>query len=184
MMAGVDALGAYFLQDSGYQSLPSLTGDGAGTGIGGAVGGAEFARALAAAAKSGAAGAANSGAKDAAKSGAKDAASSGAAAAANSGEKGAWAGGAEAGKKGPVIDRSSELYKQCEALETFLIKNLISGMRKTVMKSDLVDTGFAGQMYEDMLYDEYARDYAKNAGFGLADLAYLELTGQRGRLMA
>jgi flagellar protein FlgJ len=39
-------------------------------------------------------------------------------------------------------------------------------------------------MYEDMLYDEYAKDFAKNAGFGLAELAYLELTGQRGKIIA
>ncbi|GHU63247.1 hypothetical protein FACS189445_6500 [Spirochaetia bacterium] len=39
----------------------------------------------------------------------------------------------------------------------------------------------AGKMYEDMLYDEYAKTYTENANFGLADLAYLELTGQRGK---
>jgi flagellar protein FlgJ len=38
-------------------------------------------------------------------------------------------------------------------------------------------------MYEDMLYDEYAKTYTENAKFGLADLAYLELTGQRGRVV-
>jgi flagellar protein FlgJ len=54
-------------------------------------------------------------------------------------------------------------------------------MRNNVMKSSLIDTGYAGEIYEDMLWDEYAKDYTKNAGFGLADLAYLELTGQRGR---
>jgi len=49
-----------------------------------------------------------------------------------------------------------------------------------VQKSGLIDEGFAGKMYEDMLYDEYAREYAKNANFGMAELAYLELSGQRG----
>jgi flagellar protein FlgJ len=83
-----------------------------------------------------------------------------------------------------VIDRTDKLFEQCEALETFLIKNLINGMRKTVQKSELLDTGFAGQMYEDMLYDEYAKDFSKNAGLGFAELAYLELTGQRGKLIA
>jgi flagellar protein FlgJ len=81
----------------------------------------------------------------------------------------------------PVIDKVGKLYEQCEALETFLVKTLISGMRNTVQKSNLVDTGFAGQMYEDMLYDEYAKDFTRNANFGLAELAYLELTGQRGK---
>lgn len=81
------------------------------------------------------------------------------------------------------IDRTSKLYEQCQALESFLIKNLLDGMRKTIMKSDLMDAGFAGDMYEDMLYDQYATNMAKDSSFGMADLAYLELTGQRGKLL-
>jgi Rod binding domain-containing protein len=53
----------------------------------------------------------------------------------------------------PIVDKKSKLYEQCEALEVFLLKNMINGMRKTITKTNLVDTGFAGQMYEDMLYD-------------------------------
>ncbi|GHV16537.1 hypothetical protein FACS189493_2570 [Spirochaetia bacterium] len=83
-----------------------------------------------------------------------------------------------------TIDKTDKLFEQCQELETFLVKTLISGMRKTIQKSEFIDTGFAGEMYEDMLYDEYAKDYAKNAGFGLAELAYAELTGQRGKLIA
>ncbi|GHT61865.1 flagellar protein [Spirochaetia bacterium] len=82
------------------------------------------------------------------------------------------------------IDKTDKLYEQCEALETFLVKTLITGMRNTVQKSGLLDQGFAGEMYEDMLYDEYTKDFTKNANFGLADIAYLELTGQRGKLIA
>ena len=81
----------------------------------------------------------------------------------------------------PKIDRSSKLYEQCRALETFIVKDLLQGLRNTVQKSDLIDEGFAGKMYEDMLYDQYAENLAKNANFGLADQAYTELSGQRGR---
>jgi flagellar protein FlgJ len=83
-----------------------------------------------------------------------------------------------------TIDRSDKLYEQCLALETFLTKTLISGMRGTVQKTGLIDNSFAGQIYEDMLYDEYAKTYTENARFGLADLAYLELTGQRGKAIS
>jgi len=82
--------------------------------------------------------------------------------------------------KNAGIDKTDKLYEQCLELEIFLVKTLISSMRNTVQKSGLIDEGFAGKMYEDMLYDEYAREYTKNANFGLADLAYLELSGQRG----
>ena len=83
-----------------------------------------------------------------------------------------------------VIDKTSQLFEACQELETFLLKSLISSMRDTVQKSDLLDTGLAGKFYEDMLYDEYAKDLAKNAGFGFAEMAYLELTGQRGKTLS
>jgi flagellar protein FlgJ len=81
------------------------------------------------------------------------------------------------------IDKTDKLYEQCLALETFLIKNLISSMRNTVQKTGLIDEGFAGKMYEDMLYDEYAKEFAKNPNFGFAEQAYLELSGRNGRLI-
>jgi flagellar protein FlgJ len=83
--------------------------------------------------------------------------------------------------KTAVIDKTSELYEQCLELEIFMVKTLISSMRNTVQKSGLIDEGFAGKMYEDMLYDEYTREFTKNAHFGMAELAYLELSGQRGK---
>jgi len=73
------------------------------------------------------------------------------------------------------IDKNDQLYQLCLELETFLVKNLLTGMRNTVQKSGLIEEGFAGKMYEDMLWDEYAKDYTKNAGFGLAEQAYRQL---------
>ncbi|MCL2179798.1 MAG: rod-binding protein [Treponema sp.] len=75
----------------------------------------------------------------------------------------------------PTIDKSEKLYQLCLELETFLVKNLLTSMRGTVQKSGLVDDSFAGKMYEDMLYDEYAKDFTKNADFGLAEQAYRQL---------
>jgi flagellar protein FlgJ len=77
------------------------------------------------------------------------------------------------------IDKTDKLYEQCLELEIFLVKTLVNSMRNTVQKSGLINEGFAGKMYEDMLYDEYARNLTKNASFGMAELAYRELTNQR-----
>jgi len=74
------------------------------------------------------------------------------------------------------IDKTDKLYQLCLELETYIVKNLINGMRNTVQKSGLVDDSFAGKMYEDMLYDEYAKDFTKNANFGLAEQAYRQLS--------
>jgi flagellar protein FlgJ len=88
-----------------------------------------------------------------------------------------WAG--SVGSRSVQIDRTSELFEMCLELETFLVKNLISGMRNTIERSNLIDIGFAGKIYEDMLFDEYSSKITRNAGFGFAEMAYLELTGQR-----
>jgi len=80
-----------------------------------------------------------------------------------------------AGRASSNIDKNDKLYQLCLELETFLVKNLLSSMRSTVQKSGLVDEGFAGKMYEDMLYEEYAKDFTRNANFGLAEQAYRQL---------
>ena len=103
-------------------------------------------------------------------------------AAAGSGAAGNGAPAAR-GSRFATIDKTDKLYEQCVELEIFLVKTLISSMRNTVQKSGLINEGFAGKMYEDMLYDEYARDFAINANFGMAEMAYLELTGQRGKIV-
>jgi len=76
---------------------------------------------------------------------------------------------------GKGVDKDDKLYQLCLELETFLVKNLLNSMRNTVQKTGLISEGFAGKMYEDMLYDEYAKDFTKNAGLGLAEQAYRQL---------
>lgn len=74
-----------------------------------------------------------------------------------------------------TIDRTSKLYEKSLEMESYVVKMMLSEMRKTVMKAD-EDNSYAKQMYEDMLYDEYATMMTKNAGFGLADQMYLQLS--------
>lgn len=86
---------------------------------------------------------------------------------------------ANAGFQGS-IDKTSKLYEQALELESYFVKMMLSSMRNTVQKSPLSgDTGFAGKMYEDMLYDELSRDMTRGAGFGLADQVYLQLSNQK-----
>jgi len=91
-------------------------------------------------------------------------------------ENGASSYGRTASAKTVPVDKTDKLYQLCLELETFIVKNLINGMRNTVQKSGLVDDSFAGEIYEDMLYDEYAKDFTKNANFGLAEQAYRQLS--------
>lgn len=72
-----------------------------------------------------------------------------------------------------TIDKTSLLYEKALELEGFFVKQMLSEMRKTIMKAK--ESDFAQNMYEDMLFDEYAAAMTKNAGFGLADQIYLSL---------
>ena len=57
------------------------------------------------------------------------------------------------------IDRTSKLYEQALEFESYFVKIMLDSMRNTLM------------------YDELGRSMTKNAGFGLADQIYLELSG-------
>ena len=72
-----------------------------------------------------------------------------------------------------TIDKTSVLYEKALELEGFFVKQMLNEMRKTIMKAN--ESDFAQNMYEDMLFDEYAAAMTKNAGFGLADQIYLSL---------
>ena len=92
---------------------------------------------------------------------------------------GAAANGAGVHAKSATIDRTSKLYEKSLELESYIVKIMVSSMRSTVTKTSLFGgDSFASQMYEDMMYDEYATQLTKNAGFGLADQVYLQLNVQ------
>ena len=78
------------------------------------------------------------------------------------------------------IDKSSKLYEQALELESYFVKIMLGSMRNTVSKTNLFGekNSYAQDMYEDMLYDEYASAMTKAAGFGLADQVYLQLAGK------
>ena len=79
----------------------------------------------------------------------------------------------------PTVDTSSELYKVCLDFEALFIKQMLNAMRKTVEKKGLLDGGMSEDIFEDMLYDEYAKKMAQTAQFGLAETMYLQVNHQK-----
>ena len=65
--------------------------------------------------------------------------------------------------------RNDALYEACQDFEAIFIKQMLNVMRQTVHKSGMINGGAAEEIFEDMLYDEYAAKMARSAGFGLAD---------------
>jgi peptidoglycan hydrolase FlgJ len=60
--------------------------------------------------------------------------------------------------------------------EALFIKMMLESMRATVPKSGMIDGGFAEEIYEDMLYEQYANKMADTAGLGLARTLYDQMS--------
>jgi Rod binding domain-containing protein len=92
---------------------------------------------------------------------------------ASSGSAAPRAGAVNGGQ--PRIDKSSRLYKVSQEFEAIFIKQMLNVMRKSVSKTGLMDGGMAEEIFEDMLYDEYAQKMAESGSFGIADMIYRQL---------
>jgi flagellar protein FlgJ len=75
----------------------------------------------------------------------------------------------------PKIDKSRRLYKVSQEFEAIFIKQMLNVMRKSVSKTGLMDGGMAEEIFEDMLYDEYAQKMAESGSFGIANMIYKQL---------
>ncbi|MBN2617049.1 MAG: rod-binding protein [Spirochaetales bacterium] len=76
------------------------------------------------------------------------------------------------------IERTADdkkLRETCEEFEAMFIKQMLSAMKSTVNKSDLIKENMGEKIFDDMLYDEYAKKMSKTAGLGIADMMYKQL---------
>lgn len=70
-----------------------------------------------------------------------------------------------------------KLLAACQGFEAIFVNQMLTAMRNTVPKSGLLKQGIAHNIYEDMLYQQYADKIAKSASLGLARLLYNQLSG-------
>jgi flagellar protein FlgJ len=70
------------------------------------------------------------------------------------------------------IDRHSKLFSVCKDFESLFIKQMLDVMRKSVPKDGILEGGFAEDIFDDMLYDEYSKKMADTAKFGIAETIY------------
>ena len=82
---------------------------------------------------------------------------------------------AEKVTKGQINEK---LLKACQGFESVFIKQMLDSMRNTVPKNGMFDGGIGQNIYEDMLYQQYADKMAKTANLGLARLLYNQLSGR------
>ncbi len=81
------------------------------------------------------------------------------------------------GKKEKAVDK--RLMSACVEMESLFVAKMLKEMRKTVHKGEMMHGGFAEEIFEDMLYDEYALSLSKNSSIGLSKMVYDQLSGNR-----
>ncbi|MBK8394239.1 MAG: rod-binding protein [Leptospiraceae bacterium] len=69
-----------------------------------------------------------------------------------------------------------KLFDASVEFESIFVKMMLSQMKKSVEKSGLIDGGHAEEIFEDMLYDEYAKNISKNESLGIAEEIYKSLS--------
>lgn len=79
------------------------------------------------------------------------------------------------GRKKAVDKR---LMDACVEMESLFVAKMLKEMRKTVHKGEMLHGGFAEEIFEDMLYDEYALSLSKNSSIGLAKMVYAQLSAK------
>ena len=60
----------------------------------------------------------------------------------------------------------------CIQMESIFVGRMLKEMRNTIPEHKFIDGGFAEQVFEDMLYDEYALSLSKTSDLGLAKMLY------------
>lgn len=71
----------------------------------------------------------------------------------------------------------ARLFRVAQDFQGLFVKQMLSAMRKNLDKeSDPLYGGMRQQIFEDMLYDEYAKAMSKTGGFDLADQIYRQMS--------
>ena len=76
-------------------------------------------------------------------------------------------------------DKESEkrkLMEACHDMESIFISKMLKEMRKNINRSEWLHGGFAEEIFEDMLYDEYSKQMSKNSNMGIAKMLYEEMS--------
>ncbi len=76
-------------------------------------------------------------------------------------------------RKKPLDEK---LWTACIEAESLFVGKMLKEMKSTVHKSEWLHGGYAEEIFEDMLYDEYAMKVSRNSDFGMAKMLYNELS--------
>ncbi|PIE04616.1 MAG: hypothetical protein CSA76_03310 [Spirochaetales bacterium] len=69
-----------------------------------------------------------------------------------------------------------ELKEVCEEFEAIFVKMMLDSMRKTLSDDTLIPKNAGEKLFEDQLYDEYAKKISRTARLGIASMMYSQLS--------
>ena len=81
-----------------------------------------------------------------------------------------------AGKRTVSKETDNKLMDVCYDMEAMFVGNMLKSMRQTVKENDLFGKSLAKDIFQDMLYEEYAKIMARTDEFGLAHQIYNQLS--------
>ena len=73
-------------------------------------------------------------------------------------------------------NKDKRLMDVCIQMESIFVSKMLKEMRNTIPKNKFINGGFAEEIFEDMLYDEYALTLSKTANLGIASMMYNQLS--------
>ena len=88
-------------------------------------------------------------------------------------------GKVDAAKLARKEQEDKKLKDACTQWESLLIKMMYTSMKKTVDKSGLIDGGQAEEIFDDMLTDKYAENFANTKSLGLAEILYRDVKSNK-----
>ena len=80
--------------------------------------------------------------------------------------------------KGVSSAEMKKLKQACQDFEAIFIKNMLDSMKKTINRSELTKRNMGEEIFDDMLYDEYAKKMSGTAGLGVGDMMFSQLSRQ------
>ncbi len=72
--------------------------------------------------------------------------------------------------------KEKELKTACEQLEAVFINKVMDSMRAAIPRSELINRGFATDVWESMLFEKYADLMSKTGSIGIAKTLYKQLS--------
>ena len=78
----------------------------------------------------------------------------------------------------PLHKKTDPLMEASKGLEALMVKLLFKQMKKNGMQTNFLKGGFAEEIFDDFLTEEFAKKSVNQNNFGLATLIYNQLSGR------